>query len=125
MGNISVYRIQDHEGRGQFKPGFSAIWSDEFFVPGVEAMPTWIEEFGHDLVERLGFPGEHYGSAVRTLPEINKWFSANEQERLRRMGYNIVSMTVDRILAESKNQLVFARKKPLYKHVVIIHRAAA
>src|SRR5262245_6350137 len=56
-----VFRIQDAEGRGPFKPGFSNRWTDEDFAPGMKPMPPWGDEFGWDLIERLGYPDEHFG----------------------------------------------------------------
>lgn len=108
-----VYRIQDAEGRGPFRPGFSRKWSDGYFASGMQALPTWQEEFGADLIARRGLPGEHYGSAVRKVKDLGRWFSAAEQERLRAMGFRVVSIGRVRILAESKNQVVFASRVPL------------
>jgi hypothetical protein len=110
---MRVYRIQDAEGRGPFRPGFSHIWADEHFGPGVEAMPTWQEEFGTDLLDRRGLPGEWFGSAVRSIKDLSRWFSDAEQERLRGLGFRVVSIGPVRILAESKNQVVFASRLPL------------
>lgn len=115
---VRVYRIQDSEGRGPFKPGFSHRWTDEEFAPGMGPMPAWGDEFGWDLIKRLGFPNEHFGTAVRSLSDLNKWFSRSEQSRLWRFGYLPVTMRVDRVLAESENQLVFARRRPLNRGVV-------
>jgi hypothetical protein len=77
------------------------------------ALPTWQEEFGGDLIERRGLPGEHYGSAVRSVKDLARWFSEAEQERLRALGFRVVSIGPVRILAESKNQVVFASRVPL------------
>jgi hypothetical protein len=118
--STTVYRVQNFTGRGPFKPGVPAKWSDENFAPGMEALPTWMEEFGADAVQRLGRGHEHFGSAVRHLDEIGKWFSPTEQQRLERLGYHVVFMRVDRILAESDNQLLFARDLPLWQSVTVV-----
>ncbi len=120
MSGITIYRIQDKEGRGPFKPGFSKVWSDDDFALGVKAHPTWMQEFGSDLIAKNGKPGNHWGSGLRTIEKLNEWFSKAEQARLAQLGYNVVSMQIDRILAESENQLVFERARPLHKHVVIV-----
>lgn len=112
-----VYRVQDHKGRGPFKPGLSKRWADEVFAPGQEELPTFMEEFGNDLIERLGRPGEYYGSAVRSADKIKRWFSEAERTKLHKLGYRLVSMKADRVLAESSNQIVFARRRPLYRDV--------
>lgn len=54
-----VYRTQDSEGRGPWRPGFSRVWCDAEFGPGAESLPPWGAEFGADLIERRGLPGEH------------------------------------------------------------------
>ena len=117
---MRVYRVQDQEGHGPFRPGFSATWSDAEWAPGMKPLPTFMEEFGRDLIDRLGLPGEHFGSAVRTAPEIRKWFSPTEQRCLIDLGYNVVALKVSRVLAESKNQLVFARRMPLRHGAIIV-----
>lgn len=115
-----VYRVQDLAGRGPFKPGFSRKWADQDFAPGIVPLPTFMEEFGVDIIERLGQDGEHFGSAVRTLEQINKWFSSTERRKLNRLGYRLVKMEADRILAESKNQLLIARKRPFHRDILVV-----
>lgn len=117
---IRVYRVQDREGRGPFRPGFSREWADETFNNGTVAMPTWMEEFGSDLIDRSGHAHEHFGTAVRTIDQLCKWFSPTERARLAVCGYNVVSLAITRVLAESDNQLVFARRRPLHHGVIIV-----
>lgn len=113
-----VYRVQDSEGRGPFRPGFSRFWCDD---ERHEEMPTWFDEFGADLIYRLGKPnGEQYGTAVRTIDCLNRWFSRKEQVRLKNWGYNVVSFVPDRILAESETQLIFAKNTPLNIGVSVV-----
>lgn len=123
---MRVFRVQDTDGRGPFKPGFSKNWADEQFAPGIKALPTMMEEFGWDLIEREGRAGEHFGTAVRSVDRLNAWFSPTEQRKLEALGFSIVSLIPGRILAESENQLIFARKAPLRCGVIILPwRAAA
>lgn len=117
---VRVFRVQDANGRGPFRPGFSREWCDDDFAPGMLPLPTWMEEFGRDLIDRLGRPGEHFGSAVRTIGQISRWFSATEQNRLEKHAFNVVSLHVTRVLAESANQLVFARGMPLARGALIV-----
>jgi hypothetical protein len=79
-----------------------------------------MQEFGPDLVRRNLRPGEHYGTAVRSHFDIHRWFSPTELGRLIDFGYSLVAIDVDRILGESRNQLVFARRRPLFEGVIII-----
>lgn len=120
MGEVRVYRIQDREGRGPFKPGFSRFWADEEFADGVLGLPTILQDFGADLITRLGRDGEHFGTAVRTPQELQKWFSNTEMAKLADLGYNPVSLRIDRVLAESSSQLVFAKSAPLTSGAVMI-----
>ena len=83
-------------------------------------MPTWMQEFGADLIDRLGKPSEFFGSAVRNVGDLTKWFSSAERLKLDALGFNIRSMKATRILAESDNQLVFARSMPLTFKATII-----
>jgi hypothetical protein len=116
---MSVYRVQDHNGRGPFRPGFSQVWCDKDFAIGVWPHPTWMEEFGADLILKHRQPGEYYGSAVRTREALNGWFSSTEQRRLKHLGFKIVEMDIARVLAESTCQLVVARFVPLYVGITI------
>ena len=106
-----VYRVQDPEGRGPFRPGFSRYWLDEDLGER-SRLPSWGEEFGHDLISKNYRKRHHYGSAVKTLHEVTIWFSASELLRLKLYGYSVVKLQADRILAESTVQVVFERKKP-------------
>lgn len=120
MGKATVYRIQDDVGRGPFRPGLSQHWADDSFTAGCKEFPTWMEEFGEHLIQKRGRPGEHFGSAVRSIDKLCEWFSPTERLKLAAMGFNAVSMPIDRVLAESQNQLVFARNLPLHWCVVVV-----
>jgi hypothetical protein len=88
----TVYRIQDDVGRGPFRPGFSHRWADDSFTAGCKAFPTWMEEFGDHLIQKRGRPGEHFGSAVRSIEKLCEWFSPTERLKLAAMGFNAVSV---------------------------------
>jgi len=115
-----VYRIQDEYGRGPFRPGFSKQWHDQYFDVGMKPLPTWGDEFGWDLIDRKGRAGEFFGTAVRRPEKLCEWFSATERGRLELLGFAAVSMPINRVLAESENQLVFARKVALHRYIVAI-----
>lgn len=117
---MKVYRVQDYEGRGPFKPGFSRFWCDPDFAPGQKDMPTFMEEFGNDAIHRLAFPFErHFGSAVRTVGKLREWFSDDERRRLKGMGYYIAAIHHARVLAESPNQLLIASRLPFTQCVIM------
>lgn len=113
--SIRILRIQDAEGRGPYRPGMSKHWVD---AEGPPPPPTWIQEFG-DVRSQCG-PDECMGCGCRTLSQLFKWFTPTERVRLHALGYRLVVMWVDRIIVESPNQVVFARKKPLAHSATIM-----
>ncbi len=114
---IKLIRIQDKDGRGPYRPGFSQVWSD----PEGPFLPPIFVEFGWDIFKSL--ENRHGGCAFRSMDQLKKWFSRFEIERLLRLGFKIVEMEVDEIIAESENQIVFARSIPLRNKVRILARA--
>jgi uncharacterized UPF0160 family protein len=106
---VKVFRIQDRSGRGPFRPGFSKQWLDEKMFC---TFPSWIEEFGLDWMNQK-IPGEHYGCGCRTIEKLHQWFSQSERAKLEALGYVTVELSVDRVIAESENQILFARFLPL------------
>lgn len=108
-----VFRIQDREGRGPFRPGFSQMWLDEDI--GVRArLPSWIEEFGADAYERACVPVHAWGfSAVRTIDKLRDWFSDTERQRLYRLGFYLVEVPGAHIIRESEHQVLCWRDLPL------------
>lgn len=117
---MQVFRIQDQDGRGPFKPGFSQVWCDPEFAPGQKAMPPWGDEFGWDAIERLARPGEHhFGSAVLKLRKLREWFSGTEQACLSQLGYHIAAINHARVMAESENQVLIASRIPFNRCIII------
>ena len=104
-----VYRVQDRTGRGPFRPGFSHLWVDD---ERTSCPPSFIEEFGAEIISKMT-PGYAYGCGVRQRAQVDNWFSPTEIIRLRMLGYAIVKLDVDVILAESAHQVVFGRRRPL------------
>ena len=113
MDALVVLRIQDADGRGPWKPGFSRRWVED--RPDHENLPPWFVEFGR--VDKLALVGEHVGSGCRTVEQLRRWFSPSEYMTLRRFGYRAVRMAVGRLLAESDRQCVFGRARPLREDV--------
>ena len=100
-----VYRIQDADGRGPWKPGFSHKWSDldnktdselarlkpMFFVPPRNA---------------------HCGVGCTSLKQLRLWFNETEYFRLLDFGYKCVRLDVQ-ILQATDVQCAFAKSRPL------------
>lgn len=104
-----IFRVQDKDGRGPFKPGFSKHWLDHELHCQHR---SWIEEFGLEILSNRK-EGEYLACGCRSMQKIREWFSDSELERLRDFGYDIVTIDIDRVIAESDNQVVFARRRPL------------
>lgn len=109
MKGGTVYRIQDKNGRGPWKPGFSHLWVED--RPDHENLPPWFFEFGP--VHLKAFTWEHLGSGCRTVEQLQRWFTESEYRKLLTWGYQAVKIEVGRVLAESDRQVFFARKVPL------------
>ena len=112
MTNL-VYRIQDNEGRGPWKPGFSKCWVEP--RSDHEKLIPWYMEFG--LVHLSASHGMHFGCGCTSIDQLKRWFSPTEYHRLVEFGYHAVHMKVGRILARSNIQCVFERAAPLHKDV--------
>ena len=112
---MRVYRIQDADGRGPFKPGLSDAWAD---ADG-EDLPSIIEEWG--LSWQRDIPrGWHAGCAVPTLAMVGRWFSPSECSRLDQLGYRPVALLGCRVIRSSEHQLLIIRKAPLRRAVIAV-----
>ena len=106
---ITVFRVQDKQGRGPWKPGFSHKW----IVPRPDhdnLVPIYVEFPG--IFEALS-KYRMYGSACISLKGLRRWFSRREYKTLKKFGYRAVIMPVDSILVESDTQCLFSRECPL------------
>ena len=102
---VAVLRVQDGEGRGPWKPGFSYTWAEE--RADLDNLLPWYMEFGQvHLVRR---EGEHFGCGCMTVAQLRRWFTPGEYAFLVAHGYRAVRLEGCRVLAESAIQCVFAR----------------
>lgn len=108
----TVYRVQDIEGRGPWRPGFSHLWVRD--RDDHANLVPFMQQFGAGIFPRTGWPfGKHFWCACRTLDQLRRWFTAEEYATLQGYGFCAVSMEADRVLAESDIQLVFQRARAL------------
>ena len=114
---MKVFRVQDHKGRGPFKPGFTRFWLDPS-KPESELLPSMFDEFPN--VMGLLLDHGHQGCACTDLDTLKRWLNAAEMSLLKHVGYRIVSMNADKILAQSKNQVLFWRKLPFNTDIEVI-----
>lgn len=117
-----IYRIQDKDGRGPYKPGFSKHWCNvearcligaPLFVPYMVEFPD-VQNKMNDLFKEQG---GHFGCGFRTMQQLHRWFIHEEIQKLLGYDYRVVIIIPDMVLAESENQLVFWCKKPLNKSI--------
>jgi hypothetical protein len=113
---ITIFRVQDQDGRGPWKPGFSHKWV--ITRPDHDNLLPWPIEFGDILKNFL--PAENHGCGCRTIKQLRRWFTHREYKTLKKFNYHAVSIDVDRIIAESNIQLVFGRIKNLNEDIKII-----
>lgn len=113
---IIVYRVQDGDGRGPWRPGFSHKWVET--RPDHDNLPSWLCEFGPAHLK--AFSWEHCGSGCRTIEQLCRWFTESEYKTLLKGGYQAVEMEASRILVESNIQCLFTRKNPLCDGAKII-----
>ena len=104
----TVYRVQDAEGRGPYRPGMSGRWCD----PGHEARnPAVWDETGPAAVETLP-RGRHAGCGFLTLGALAAWFTGPELSALERLGYGVVRLPGATIHARGGLQVMFWRDRP-------------
>lgn len=118
---LTVYRIQDLEGRGPFRPNFSHLWLDPDPKLHESKLVPWPEQFPEAFFRIRVFRTIYCGCGCESPDQLKLWFSESEVNRLRRFGYTAVKMSVDEILGQSDVQTVFRRLKPLRMDVEPFH----
>lgn len=111
---FTVYRIQDKDGRGPFKPGYTEKWMDKdrtFFPKAV------INQQIH--IQRIADPDLHLAYVCESVEQLKKWFSPTEYEYLKKCGYSAVRMSVDTIWT-CEDQAIAGRKKQYRKSITVI-----
>jgi hypothetical protein len=113
-----VFRVQDDDGRGPWRPGFSHHWIDDDAPVGrlAETVMHLLPIQALQMLPR----DRNYGCACRSKAALLEWFTPVERERLQRFGYRIVRLRVDEVLAESRYQVFFARYRPLASGAVVL-----
>lgn len=107
-----MFRVQDKDGRGPWKPGFALKWVE--YRDDLDNLQPWFVEFGD--VRKLALTGMAMGSACMTVEQLRRWFTPNEYQTLLNLGYRAVTMEVS-VLIQSDIQCVFQRSKPLSEDV--------
>lgn len=115
-----VWRVQDGAGRGPYKPGKSIRWCDDTGTPPPPTLDVEFPSLYSELQKKIDRDGGAFGCATRTPAGLAAWFTATERPRLGRLGYKVVCLQVDEIMAESENQVVFWRRRPLNRDITVV-----
>lgn len=108
-----VYRVQDREGRGPWRPGFSHVWLGDRPENDYEQLrPIYVER---PDVWNLMQEGFHHGCACKTLKQLRNWITKFEWLTLRTHGFDCFEIVPDRIVAETEVQCVIGTREPLSK----------
>ena len=108
---ITIFRVQDKEGRGPWKPGFSLTWAEDRTAEEYEFLAPFPLEVMLQLRSQAAY--KHLGFGCLSLEQLRRWITATEYQTLQRHGYRAVQMQADSILVESPSQCVFSRSLPL------------
>ena len=106
-----LIRVQDRFGRGPYRPGLTARWSDD---DGPIAFPWWTE-LGLDFAEANSCISDEYhnGCGFRTRDQFEAWFTDREMRALERLGFVLAAVTADVVHFETPTQVVFGSIRPL------------
>lgn len=108
---MEVVRIQDKKGRGPFAPGLTSKWMET--RQEREFLPPFFMEFP-DFKPSGKY---HFGCACLTTEQLKRWFNETEYQRLVKLGFQAVKMTVDEVVRKSDNQCVIRRRRAFRKGV--------
>ena len=110
---ITVYRIQDSEGRGPFRPGVTQKWIDAertYFPKAQIQEQLWIK--------KIADPELNLAFVCTSIEQMKIWVSETEYDRLMKLGYNAVKIDVDKIWHLGK-QAIAGRKKQYRKQAIV------
>ena len=109
-----LLRIQDAEGRGPWRPGFSQMWidpekDDSFCPPLMVEFPNW-----HKAIAKARKTGRpHVGCVAYGAQGLHAWFTPSEIGKLRAFGFRLAdASSLTRILS-GRHQAIVASALPL------------
>jgi len=115
---MHIYRVQDKDGRGPWRPGLSIKWVED--RPDHDNLKPYMMEWPEFNAHAEINNDEHCGCGCTTVEQLRRWFTETEYNRLRILGFKAVKMNADRILRSSEKQTVFTRKRALRKGATVI-----
>ena len=112
--DVQLYRIQDSDGRGPWRPGFSARWidheKDDSTCPPMKVeFPDW--RAAVRSAKRRGLV--HFGCCAIGTSGIRMWFNDAEIRRLRAFGYHMVDASALTTICRGRSQVIAASRFPL------------
>lgn len=107
----TVYRVQDVDGIGPWKPGLSKIWVQD--RDDHKNLLPWFIEFDERVILRKIelHKTKNIGCGCGDIEQLRRWFSQIEYFRLLLLGYRAVKMQADVIFDKSNIQLIFGKNK--------------
>lgn len=112
----TLYRVQAADGRGPWRPGLSKYWVEDDSEERLKRHPDILTAFGWKWRAEIPY-GWACGCACRSLEALMSWFTPLERQRLESMGYAPVALMADKIIRESAEQVLFARRDALHVNV--------
>lgn len=110
-----IYRIQDADGRGPYRPGFTHVWQDDE-GPVNPPMPVPVI-----MALRAAMPRHHHmGFGFVSLEQLRQWFTVPELRKLHVLGYVIAEMGATGILRRDEKQVVFHRRFPFTEGIRVV-----
>lgn len=114
MSGPKLVRVQDGEGRGPYRPGFSDRWVSD---RRVTFFPPIFSELGaarfKRIVDAAHSRGLHIGCAV-SARRLSDWFNDEERAKLIALGFRLVRVDECEHLATTQSQRLIGSPNPLH-----------
>lgn len=105
-----LIRVQDREGRGPWRPGFSSTWMDE--CTPMRGKPITSYPGAIKVAHDASKAGMHIGCAVYA-DEISTWFAPPDLFRLARLGFYVADASACEVIFIAPDQVLVASHRPL------------
>lgn len=110
MPSSKIIRIQDTDGRGPWRPGFSYQWIGDDTPTGMPAISHYPKALAAAVcADKRGL---HVGCAVYDI-DIGKWFSPRDIEKLKSLGFAMVDASRCTVLFSAPGQVLIGSELPL------------
>lgn len=103
-----IIRVQDKDGRGPWRPGFSKKWIDK---SSIAPLPPCVPKEMMNAID-LQTPG-FYGYGCLSIDQLRQWILPSEATRLAKLGFGVVEMDEGQLLYSDAWQVIFRRNIPL------------